>query len=319
MRDAVDWTEADLRSLVAHQVGESLTLDYKQSAALAQTDGKKNELSKDVSALANSAGGVLVYGISENGHVPVALDGGSDPMVITKEWLEQVISSRIAPRIEGVRVRQVPLSGTASERVAYVVVVPASARAPHMAADHRYYKRFNFESAPMEDYEVRDVSRRFVAPNLRLGVELKPPDTTANVSLRPTLSLHVENLSPAPAEFALVTFHLSSASTPDVQGVPKVADSSAKCDGKRIQTWSYKVEWRGSLRLPIFQGARYHIADLSLSLAASVGAGWIFWEVFTPGAEPKCGGIWLNRHNGQLAIDDALSDLELPRGITWHI
>jgi hypothetical protein len=36
-----------------------------------------------------------------------------------------------------------------------------------MAADNRYYKRYNFQSIPMEDYEVRDLARRAEAPDLR--------------------------------------------------------------------------------------------------------------------------------------------------------
>jgi len=46
----------------------------------------------------------------------------------------------------------------------YVVWVPQSTRAPHMAAEHRFYKRFNFESVPVEEYEVRYVSRSFLFP-----------------------------------------------------------------------------------------------------------------------------------------------------------
>lgn len=80
-------------------VQESLELDYKQSAALERTDVRKNELSKDVSAFANSAGGTILYGMKENGRIPIALDSGCDPNEISKEWIEQVINSRIQRRI----------------------------------------------------------------------------------------------------------------------------------------------------------------------------------------------------------------------------
>src|SRR5438552_3811723 len=90
-------TEQDLLRLVTEQVEESLTLDYKRSAALQNDDLSKNEISKDVSAFANSAGGTLVYGVVETGHLPSSLDTGCDPAVIRREWLEQVINSRIQP------------------------------------------------------------------------------------------------------------------------------------------------------------------------------------------------------------------------------
>lgn len=118
MRQPTEWTEADLLALIKDQVAESLSLDYKASAALQRTDGKKAELSKDVSAFANSAGGVLVYGVHENGHIPTLLDGGLDPDEISKEWLEQVINSKISRRIDGVQIRQIHLTGARSGRVA---------------------------------------------------------------------------------------------------------------------------------------------------------------------------------------------------------
>jgi hypothetical protein len=37
---------------------------------------------------------------------------------------------------------------------------PIGARLGQGAGSHRYYKRFNFKSTPMEDYEVRDLIRR---------------------------------------------------------------------------------------------------------------------------------------------------------------
>ena len=49
-------------------------------------------------------------------------------------------------------------------KVAYVVSIPQSIRAPHQASDKKFYKRFNFESVPMEEYEIRDLARRSSAP-----------------------------------------------------------------------------------------------------------------------------------------------------------
>lgn len=81
--------------------------------------------------------------------------------MITKEWLEQVINSAIQRRIEGVRVKQIALTSTHPGRVAYAVLAPQSPRAPHQASDKRFYKRSNFESRPMQEYEVREIANRF--------------------------------------------------------------------------------------------------------------------------------------------------------------
>src|SRR5260370_25018735 len=100
---------------------------------------------------------------------PERLDDGVEPTVISKEWLDDVISSTIHRKIDGVRIHVIDLSGPRAGRVAYVIEVPQSMRAPHMASDNKYYKRHNFKSEPMEEYEVRDVSLRAAAPILRIA------------------------------------------------------------------------------------------------------------------------------------------------------
>jgi predicted HTH transcriptional regulator len=137
-----EWKENDLLALQRQQVPERLDLEYKRADSLENAEKKKSEISKDVSAMANSAGGIIIYGVAEDKETrTVRVSGGIDPAVVTTEWLEQVISSRIQRRIDGVRINQVPLTTVEPGKVAYVVSVPQSTRAPHMAFDNRFYKR----------------------------------------------------------------------------------------------------------------------------------------------------------------------------------
>jgi predicted HTH transcriptional regulator len=159
------WIESDILALITNKVREDHTIDYKACGALLPS-AKKNkqqvieEISKDVSAFANSAGGTIAYGVIDDKNLPVAIDSGYDPnQEVTKEWLEQVINSNIKRRINGVRINTVDISNPPG-KVIYIVDIPQSNRAPHMAADHKFYKRFNFESVPMEEYEVRDTAHR---------------------------------------------------------------------------------------------------------------------------------------------------------------
>lgn len=181
MKNPWDWDESDLLRLIADGVTESITLDYKESAALGiwgrGNNKEKGDISKDVSAFANSAGGTLVYGMVENNHLPTKLDHGFDPKEFTREWIEQVINSTIQRKVPDVRIKQVPLTVTYPGRVAYVVHIPQSPLAPHQASDNRYYKRYNFQSVAMEDYEVRDVSRRIESPKF-CALIFKSPSTT---------------------------------------------------------------------------------------------------------------------------------------------
>lgn len=71
-------TEEELKQWIANGVEESLTLDYKAKGVLAKE--KRGEIAKAVSAMANSAGGVVVYGVSEypkdsgKQHLPEKID-----------------------------------------------------------------------------------------------------------------------------------------------------------------------------------------------------------------------------------------------------
>lgn len=165
-----EWTKERLEQLIADGVEEGLSLEYKGAEALNKSadGGVVNEISKDVSAFANSSGGVLIYGIAEfrdkaKRHFPERLDpvGRS---AISKEHLEQVIQT-IQPRIEGVVIHPVTIANQ-DNTVCYVIEIPQSHTA-HQARDHKYYKRHNFNAIPMEDYEVRDVMNRRTHPRIR--------------------------------------------------------------------------------------------------------------------------------------------------------
>jgi hypothetical protein len=122
-----------------------------------------------VSAFANSAGGLIVYGMIEAGHKPTQIDP-VDPHAFNKEWLENVITSNVQPRIDGLHINPFQLSGGNAGRVVYVVTVPQSLTA-HQARDKRYYKRFNFKAEPMEHYEVQDTMNRAKTPIIEVDVQ----------------------------------------------------------------------------------------------------------------------------------------------------
>jgi predicted HTH transcriptional regulator len=110
-------TKDDLQRFITDEIPESLTLDYKASPALAKDTKSRDELCKDVSAFANSAGGQIIYGIEEKDRKPVRIDEGSDT---TREWIEQVIDSNVQPRLEEIVVTPIPVG---KGRHAYVLAI----------------------------------------------------------------------------------------------------------------------------------------------------------------------------------------------------
>ena len=168
-------TKEDIETLISSRAEESLTLEYKRAEALGDQEAKRNEISKDVSAMANSAGGKILYGVTED-PTKRFLPGAADPVQrtsITTETLQQIIESRIQPKIPSVNIYAVPITG---ETAIYVVDVPQSTTA-HPASDKKYYKRVNNLCLPMEDYEIRDVMNRKTAITLSLRLI---PDLTRN-------------------------------------------------------------------------------------------------------------------------------------------
>ncbi len=211
---------SDLENLITNQVQENLNLDYKQSDALSRNSRAMSELSKDVSAFANSDGGTIIYGIAEQGHLPLTVDQGVADMDITREWIESILHGNIAPKIEGVQIVQIPLN---VGRSAYAIYIPKSFRGPHQDRhSKRYYKRFNFASHPMEDYEISDIQARTQTVNPLLNVD-------CTIKHHTLLFLVIENISTVSAED--VKFEFTPELTWRKEAPPAVISQGIKCFG----------------------------------------------------------------------------------------
>lgn len=169
MRPVKDWDINDVESLIRNQVQENINLDYKRSISLENNEKNKTEISKDVSAFANSNGGIIIYGVKEKNHLPEEIDDGIE-VEGKREWLEQVINSRISPRIQNVVIQ--PISLEASPSKAIFAVEIREGLTAYQASDHKYYRRFNFQSVPMHDYEVKMAINRYREPKLELDIDL---------------------------------------------------------------------------------------------------------------------------------------------------
>lgn len=200
-----EYTIEDIKKLIDNEVEENIHLDYKAAGALAKEERKRIEITKDVSAFANSDGGLIIYGLREENHKPkeISLIDGN---IFTKEWLEHTIQL-IQPRIENVMIYPVR-DGDLSKSI-YVVKIPRSDLAPHMAHDRRYYKKFNFESAPMYDYEVKELYNRASTPKLRiLECEFYVHDETKDY-IEFELCAKVENYGHKPCELYKLNFYIN--------------------------------------------------------------------------------------------------------------
>ncbi|MEX1254865.1 MAG: ATP-binding protein [Dehalococcoidia bacterium] len=320
MAEPWDWEESHLVALVKQRATEGPDLDFKASAAIdfstPEARAKSRfDLTKDVSSFANSAGGTLIYGIIEDRktHTARKLDVGYDPGVVNHERIGQVINS-IKPRLANVRVRRIELSTNSPGKVAYVVVVPQASTA-HQASDKRYYRRFNFEAVPMEDYEIRDVMRRSSAPRIAIEVGIEGnkagPVTFARRATTfgcPPMDVYVTNEPSADiCEYAQHQLFLpasleSSAEAPvrdaGLEGTYRVplrpSQSKLSSGTGSVALRRYQFEYTPR-DLPLFSGERRRLCELRVDYPAEAGGegSWfcVLWRCRAPRSEPSTGAL----------------------------
>ncbi len=161
-----NWTTDDLKNLIGQ--AESVRLDFKQSRLLNESHERiTNNLSREVSAFANTEGGTIVIGIIERheGKARIAdrFDDGVDIKTWSPERIQQLCESNISPPLRGLRVKAIPLD-EARTKHAVAVYVPQG-NTVYQARDRRYYGRSEYESKPLLDHEIRLLMFRGKTPN----------------------------------------------------------------------------------------------------------------------------------------------------------
>lgn len=281
MRQISEWTREDLQAIVDAGEPEGIHREYKASTLLHRD--RTDELTKAVTAFANSDGGILIFGIVEsNGKppVPTGIDDGVGPGGMSRETMDQLLVSNISPPIAGVIITEIELS---PGRRTFAVQVPrGSPTAPHQASDKRYYRRYNFMSQPMHDFDVRNLMNRKSISELARACTAKIVELPENDDVE--IALLIWNESSEPSVYTLVS-------------VQVIGDSI----GVSLAGWStYPVEqvcrhskWHPSRRLtknlmppgsmPIFRGVKFSTGTMSVSVPQSDFDFLIQFETTCPG------------------------------------
>ncbi|MBX7123171.1 MAG: ATP-binding protein [Opitutaceae bacterium] len=150
----------DLSRLVADAIGESKTLEYKEQFVVS-TEDQKREFLSDVTALANTDGGDLVFGMKESDGVAVELVGLKN---LTPDEaiarIENLLRDSIQPRLAGVQLRALQLS---NGNYVLLVRTPRSFSTPHMVRHHGVTRFCGRNANGKYDLDVHELRSAFLA------------------------------------------------------------------------------------------------------------------------------------------------------------
>jgi hypothetical protein len=151
---------ADVEALITDRAEESQRLEFKREVNLSRESDKK-ELAKDVSGMANAAGGRILFGIEEggaDGHRPTAarILPLTDRTLI--ERVDSILADSVTPPVR-TRIRPIDVEGG----FVMMIDVPQSDYHVHMVGaykESRYYIRTEKSVVPMPEVEVRRAYER---------------------------------------------------------------------------------------------------------------------------------------------------------------
>jgi hypothetical protein len=156
-------------NLLEQRTPESLYLEFKTTKA--EPDRKR--VASMLSGFANSAGGIIVWGIATERHPDSGRDVASErkPIPDVERFvtrLEQFTRFALSPSLAGIEHRIVSADSTGSGFAA--TYVPESSVGPHMALEgnESYFKRSEGEFYRMEHFDVADMFGARQRPALRL-------------------------------------------------------------------------------------------------------------------------------------------------------
>lgn len=198
----------DIRLLQQHQVPEGKMIDFKREIHLVSQENRK-EFAIDVTSLANTIGGYLIFGVSEEEGIISNINGfnfGNQDNLILQ--IESILRDLVEPRMAGVQTKFIPVDQVNSVLVIHVL---RSFVGPHVVRNKEFYGR---NTAGRYKLDFNEIKRRFLeneglnkeAYDFHINRILKIKSDEAYLRLvpGPSILLHIIPLSSLGLDASLV-------------------------------------------------------------------------------------------------------------------
>ena len=208
--DLVRDGETGLNGLVQARQQESVQLDFKCKADNSHgspNDDDKRTLAEALSGFANSAGGLLIWGVdARKGADGIDCARSLQPIAQIESFHSAVnglIGQLVMPKLEGVKTAIIPASGSVG--AGYLLLdVDRSERRPHRAeakGKKSYIKRIGDSFFEMEHYDIEDAFKRVQVPELEFVWDAYSSKVYDLGGFKATIALQLENVSLQTARF----------------------------------------------------------------------------------------------------------------------
>jgi hypothetical protein len=248
-----DLTPEHIQGLIDSEIAEGLSLEFKRQLPTNQSEEKK-EFLYDIAAMANAAGGDIIFGIVERRDDDQKATGIAESLMALKlanvqdeiTRLSNLIKDGIAPRISGIQTAQLSCQGGD----VLVIRVPKSWNRPHMVtigATNKFYARIGAAKYLMS---VDEIGRAFSEQSdLSRAIE--------QWRLNRTTRLSIQNGGPVPLSSEVVfLFHV----------VPAESFTRTVLD----RSWKVSQEEKNHIYVPHGAASHRYNADGFLCIGAPV-------------------------------------------------
>lgn len=162
----------------------------------------------------------------------------------------------------------------------------------------------------MEEYEVRDVSRRTEGPRLSISFDVEDVSVvtvdsgdSGNEPRRVMIMPLIQNESPIPVEYIAIKIYIDSSvsSVSNVSGFAKENDMALSVSGRLVPCSSFQANHAIPGKIPIFSGPKFRLLNSPMSLDICQDGDYLLgYSVLAPYMEQVFGAALL-RVRGHVA------------------